>query len=99
MSGGGDEQGYNGWTNYETWCVSLWMSNDEGSYETFREMTLAADGDYELSNQFKEYHEEAAADALAQENGVFVDLLRGALSVVNWREIAKNWIADETAVS
>jgi len=22
---------YNGWTNYETWLVKLWMDNDEGS--------------------------------------------------------------------
>ena len=24
---------YNGWTNYETWAVKLWMDNEEGSYE------------------------------------------------------------------
>ena len=24
--------GYNGWKNYETWCVALWIGNDEGSY-------------------------------------------------------------------
>ena len=23
---------YNGWKNYETWNVALWMQNDEGFY-------------------------------------------------------------------
>lgn len=30
-------KGYNGWTNYETWCVYLWLSNDEGSYLHWRQ--------------------------------------------------------------
>lgn len=24
------ERGYNGWTNYATWCVHLWLDNDGG---------------------------------------------------------------------
>ena len=28
---------YNGWTNYETWNVALWMDNDYGNYLKARE--------------------------------------------------------------
>ena len=32
-----DDTRYNGWANYETWCVHLWLSNEEGTYRYWRE--------------------------------------------------------------
>ncbi len=27
---------YNGWTNYQTWNVALWLGNDQGLYNLIR---------------------------------------------------------------
>jgi len=32
-----NEKKYNGWTNYETWAVGLWIDNEQGSYNYWRE--------------------------------------------------------------
>ena len=45
-------EGYNGWKNYETWNVALWLGNDEGLYNIARKYTdynaLARELKYQL---------------------------------------------------
>src|SRR5437870_5436518 len=33
---------YNGWSNYETWAVALWIDNDQGTYNEARRMAREA---------------------------------------------------------
>ena len=75
---------YNGWTNYESWLVGLWLDNDEGSYTYWRERAKQV-SKRELAKELKSAHEDAVTVT-----GVFADLLNSALKSVNWEEVAKH---------
>jgi hypothetical protein len=101
------DSSYNGWSNYETWVVNLWLGNDEGSYNTCRTLAqrcfeeAVADqvlsrkerACYQLANSLKELV--ADGNPLASEASVYADLINASLSEVNWKEIA-NSLLDET---
>ncbi len=103
------EEGYQGYRNYETWAVSLWLDNDRGEYEYWQEVIQELRGggagrdEYtpesvtdddllqrKLADRLKEHHEEMKPEL----EGVFGDLLNGALSEVDWREVTENLLAE-----
>jgi hypothetical protein len=95
-----NDKGYNGWSNYETWNVKLWIDNDQGSYELWRERTQECweanghdkeDTINELARCLKEDHQENMPEV----QGTYADLLGAALSEVDWYEIAEAMVNDE----
>ena len=99
-------KGYNGWSNYETWAVALWMDNAESSYRYVREMArdIVADAEddrpeylnadeyarFTLADKLHEEYEEAMPEV----EGVWADLLRAGFNGVNWTEIATNIVRE-----
>ena len=94
---------YNGWTNYETWLVALWIDNDQGSYnfwrETAREVLDQATANRSFTKEenaklvlSKQLQGDIEDGAPTENAGLYCDLLTGAMSEVNWYEIASNWI-------
>ena len=92
------DETYNGWKNYPTWCVNLWLSNDEGLYNSTLDIVRAElDGDPDdhvyrvaIADTLKAW----VRDDLAPDLGASfaADLLGYALDQVDWFEIADAWI-------
>ena len=80
---------YQGYTNHATWAVSLWVDNDEGLYNERREIVRVNRVKYECAAALKSWIEDMVPDLGAT---LWSDLLNGALSDVNWDELAQTWI-------
>ena len=90
------QETYNGWTNYETWLVNIWVDNDKKLYFIMKEILNSYDWEnktYELSKVLQELYEKQAEN-IGLKVGLMSDLLNGALSAVNWYELAEHYITD-----
>jgi hypothetical protein len=89
------ESGYQGWANYPTWAVALWIDNDEGMYLTALEIAADWVDDDEwlalskIADAICEWIEESAP---IMEPDMYSDLFGYALGIVEWRELAKHYL-------
>jgi len=96
---------FNGWKNYPTWCVNLWLSSDEMLYlegldiardvatwrhPTSEYWTEEQSVRFNTADVFKDW----VTNVLTPDLGASfpADLLGYALGQVDWHEIADAWI-------
>lgn len=95
-----DTEGYNGWTNYPTWNVALWLANDEGLYRETLDIVewnkKDDDEDHMVVVDLADALKSWVVDELAPDldASFAADLLGYALDQVDWQEIAKNLLDD-----
>lgn len=87
-----EQKEYNGWHNYETWLVNLWLTNDSCSYDYWVEVTNESENIHELSERIKDEIEEF--NPLNDKADLYADLMSAAISEVNFYEIAESFWDD-----
>ncbi len=98
---------YQGWTNYETWNVALWIDNVEASHSHWREraaetweeaeedhpLSRSEKARYTLAAELKDQHKEG--NPLSDQPSTYSDLLGAALNEVSWGEVANTLLEDQ----
>jgi len=101
---------YNGWANYETWCIALWLNNEQVSYRYWRDAAERVAQEAPEAPQVKEglwstndaatnlladqLHEEVHDSERLKDSDFCMDMLLAALKAVEWREIAADFLED-----
>ena len=87
---------YNGWKNYETWNVKLWLDNEEGTQELQNAWAHDVQNNHrpisDLADIIKDFIEEN--NPLLGEASLYSDILSAALGDVDWYEIAEHILND-----
>ena len=93
----GGEAGYQGYKNYQTWSVKLWIDNDKGLYDYWNErateIAKGTEPKITLAKELKEFFEEN--NPLSDQSNVYSDLLGNTLKEVNYHEIAEELLEEK----
>jgi len=84
-----DEKGYNGWKNYETWAVALWIDNGQRIQQEATAIVVNSKDEYGAAQELKDWIEEG--NPLIDTASLYSDLLNAALSEVDWYEVANHY--------
>ena len=105
-----NENKYNGYENYETWAVALWLNNEESTYRYWRELACEEKREAPRCREVKEkiwpaekaarfrlaarLKEEVCDEAPELGACLYSDLLGSALDSVNWHEVAECFLEE-----
>ena len=93
---------YNGWTNYPTWNLALWINNEEilWRYWTARAHTILAEtsfdimeSKYELASAIRNWADNNQPEQIG-DIGAYSDIMNWALQEINYEEIAESILED-----
>ena len=76
---------YNGWTNWETWQVPLWLDNEQATYHERRRLTALYG-----NNTITAPVAKAITQFIFGPDGT-PDMKPGDMANVNWEEVARYW--------
>lgn len=108
------DQKYNGWSNWQTWAVMLWIDNDEGSQSYWLDCAMDSDRAAPrnhfstnrrqeqrmwLADLLKSEYQDRASELIESEASVFTYLMSAALDAVDWHEIAESLLNDTNELS
>lgn len=101
---------YQGWSNYATWAVALWIDNDQNAYQYWREQLDVQREQAPRCEQVRsgiwtvaQAVQFSLADQLCtaiteasplRSSTLYTDLLTASIQQVNWTEIAGHWMAE-----
>ena len=81
---------YNGWSNRETWLVSLWLNNDESLYsQLLVAIELQEPTSIKAEWLAERVHEQLDWHLEDQDASLWVDMLRTSFYKVDWVEIIR----------
>lgn len=88
-----ENDNYNGWANYPTWDVHLWLTNDEGSYNAAQGVVDDAGTPRQAADDLRELIE--GNNPLFGTSSLYADILGWALQIVDWEEVSRAFAPDE----
>lgn len=89
------EQAYNGWTNWETWNLALWIGEGLIDEDTLRETVERDPEPYAVGQSVRELVEEFISETMTDPwSGLVGDMIGGYLSGVDWLELGEHYAVD-----
>lgn len=88
---------YNGWTNWETWSVALYVGEGLIDEDSIRDAVKEHEGDaYAVGQWVRDLVEEYAEEGLGadRDGGLAAHFVRGCLGSVDWYSIGSHMVED-----